>query len=476
MILSSESSSPYRVDPPLIRALKSETCAWALIVGAYLFTLLGIFLGGARFIPIFFPAVTTAVALLLYFRFPLLYVGFNWWLWFLTPLVRRLVDYKTGYTEFSLVLLAPLLVTFITVISLVRYIPKVLRSYGLPFVLSIASILFCLCLGLVNFQLAKVVRNFLDILLPVSFGFYIILNWRNYPALKTNIKRVFLWGVLLMGVYGIFQFLVCPDWDGLWLLESPYNSGGNPEPLKVRVWSTLNSAGPFAGVMAGGLLLLLISPTRFTPLATVVGALSFILSRHRASWVSWIVGFLFVAGAAPAKKQIRMMIFISLLGLVLVGISSLDQFSASIGDRFGTLGSLQNDGSALARKAEWDEYFLPALSTVFGNGLGGLGHDNGILYFLLNLGWSGTVLYFAGLFVPLKIIFQSPYAKQDEFIVVSRAIAISLLIQMPTSIPILHVTGMVIWGFMSYAMAGHLYYRALATQSNFSGIPIMEHG
>ena len=436
-------------------------------------TFIALGVGAARFLTILFPAGTFIVGVWLYFRFPLLYVGFTWWLWFLTPLIRRLVDHRTAYTEFSPVLLAPLLVTLITVINLVKYIPRLIRSYGLPFILSVASILFCLCLGLVNFSLTRVLRNFFDILLPVSFGFFIVVNWQYYPAFKANIKRIFLWGIILMGLYGVFQFLVCPDWDALWLLNSQYNSGGSPAPLKIRVWSTLNSAGPFAAVMGGGLLLMLSSNSKYRSVSMAIGALSFILSRHRSSWASWILGFFLIGSAAPPKKQIRMMIFVTILILGLIGVASLDQFSESIGGRFESLTSLQDDGSALARKAEWDEYFLPALSTIFGDGLGGLGHDNGILYFLLNLGWSGTILYFAGLLMPLSVIFQTPYAKQDDFIVASRAIAVSILIQMPTSIPVLHVTGMMIWGFTSYAMAGHLYYKAMATQSTYWELPSM---
>lgn len=434
------------------------------MIGLYLFTFLAIGVGGAKALNVLFPLGAFSIALYLYFRFPLLYVGFIWWLWLLTPFIRRLVDFKTAYTPTSPVLVAPLLATFVTVITLVRFIPKLIRSYGLPFILTVASILFCLFLGFLHFSINRVLENFLEILLPVSFGFHIVVNWRNYPAYRDNIKRIFVWGVIIIGIYGVFQFLVCPQWDSLWLVNSDYNSGGNPAPLKIRVWSTLNSAGPFAGIMAAGLLLLLDSNSKLRGMAYVTGALSFLLSRHRSSWISWLLGFVIVAGASPPKKQLRLIIFISFLVLLLVGLGSLDQFSETIGGRFESLTSLQDDGSALARQAEWDEFFLPALSTIFGEGLGGLGHDNGILYFLLNLGWSGTLLYFAGLFMPLLVIYQTPYAKHDNFIVVSRAIAVSLLIQMPTSIPVLHVTGMTIWGFTSYAMAGHLYYKAMETQ------------
>lgn len=456
-------NSNYFIENPFIRVFKSESFAWSIIIGLFLFTFLGIGVGGAKALNLLFPFGSLAIAVFLYFRFPLLYVGFVWWLWLLTPFIRRLVDFKTSYTETSPVLLAPLFATSVTVITLVRYIPKLIRSYGLPFIITVSSILFCLALGFVNFKITRVLENFLEILLPVSFGFHIIVNWHYYPAYRDNIRKIFVWGVVVMGIYGIFQYFVCPQWDAIWLINSDYNSGGNPAPQKLRVWSTLNSAGPFAAIMGVGLLLLLDTNSKLKGLAYVVGGLSFLLSRHRSSWVSWILGFALIAGSSPPKKQLRMVIFVSIFVLLLVGLGSLEQFSDTIGGRFESLSSLEDDGSALARKAEWDEFLLPALSSLFGDGLGGLGHDNGILYFLLNLGWTGTVLYFAGLFMPIVVIYQSPFARQDNFIVVARSISISLLIQMPTSIPVLHVTGMAIWGFASYAMAGHLYYKGMET-------------
>lgn len=441
------------------------------MIGFYLITALAIGVGGAKFLNLLFPFGSLAIAVLLYFRFPLLYVGFTWWLWFISPLIRRLVDYRTGYTEPSPILLAPLFVTFLTVLTLVRYVPRLIRSYGLPFILSVASILFCLFLGFLQFSTNRVIENFLEIILPVSFGFYVVVNWQYYPAFKANIKKIFLFAMLAMGIYGIIQFITAPAWDGFWLINSDYNSGGNPNPFKLRVWSTMNSAGPFAGIMTAGLLLMLDIKSPLKVVTVVVSVLSFILSRHRSSWLSYLLGFFFVAGASPPRKQLRMLISIGLVILLIVVFSNIDPFAEIIGSRFESFTSLEDDGSALARKAEWDEFFLPALSSIVGKGLGGLGHDNGVLYFLENLGWIGTLLYFAGLMMPLVVIHRTPYARQDDFIVIARAIAVSLLIQMPTAIPVLHVTGMVVWGFTSYAMAGHLYYKALDGQPWMQSAP-----
>ena len=66
--------------------------AWQVILG-----LLGVmtlcFLAGIGqvLVPIF-PFGSLAVGIFLYWRYPYLYVGFTWWLWFLSPLIHRSVQ------------------------------------------------------------------------------------------------------------------------------------------------------------------------------------------------------------------------------------------------------------------------------------------------------------------------------------------------------------------------------------------------
>ena len=61
-----------------------------------------------------FPLMATLAALWLYFKSPARYMGFMWWVWFLSPEVRRLADWGKGaFTPTSLIQIAPLVVTMI---------------------------------------------------------------------------------------------------------------------------------------------------------------------------------------------------------------------------------------------------------------------------------------------------------------------------------------------------------------------------
>src|SRR5258708_39688308 len=69
-----------------------------------------------------FPVLAILTGLWLYFKSPARYVGFMWWLWFLSPEVRRLADWSKGsFTPTSLIQVAPLAVTMISGLSLLRY-------------------------------------------------------------------------------------------------------------------------------------------------------------------------------------------------------------------------------------------------------------------------------------------------------------------------------------------------------------------
>ena len=80
-------------------------------------------------------AATLAVGVLLYWRRPGLYVGFTWWLWFLTPEMRRLSDYVQGWNPINPVMLAPYLVSALAIFTLMHHLPKLQLNRFFPFVL-----------------------------------------------------------------------------------------------------------------------------------------------------------------------------------------------------------------------------------------------------------------------------------------------------------------------------------------------------
>ena len=55
-----------------------------------------------------YPVLALVIGLVLYRTFPILFVGYTWWLWFLSAFVARVVDYYVGvYQRPNLIMLAP---------------------------------------------------------------------------------------------------------------------------------------------------------------------------------------------------------------------------------------------------------------------------------------------------------------------------------------------------------------------------------
>jgi hypothetical protein len=448
--------------------------AWTAILTLSLITILGIFAGFGSILRFGFPVGAFAIGVFLYRKYPLHYLGFCFWLWFLSPLVRRLIDYHSSFVNPSPVLLAPPLVTLITLDTLLKNLPKANRWGGIPFVLAFASILYSSLIGLINGSFNPLLRSLLDWLPPISFGFYLLFNWQNYPRYRQNIKTTFLWGVLIMGFYGVIQYLFAPEWDRFWLIsvkdDGLGTSFGRPEPLGLRVWSTMASTGPFATAMMVGLILLFINKDKAAlriP-ATIVGYLSFLLTVVRTEWAVWLLALIILTSWLKSQSQIRLIVIILAITTLIVPLATIEPFSAVISSRFESFSNLQEDGSANARLKLYSNNLATALSSFQGSGLGNSfaqtdklinkNIDSGILDMFLTLGWVGTILYMGGMILIIFKICQFNKFRSDSFLGASRAISLalcSILVMNPAQIGF---KGILLWGFMGITMAGNKYH------------------
>jgi hypothetical protein len=147
-----------------------------------------------------FPALALLVGVILYFQHPTLYLGFTWWLWFLTPEVRRLVDYQMGWNPISPVMIAPFLVTGVAALTVLRCLPQLLeRPAFFPFSLVLMGLNYGYTIGLVRAGPVAATYGLLTWIVPVVFGFHVAARWRQYPLYRDALQRVFLWGALVMG-------------------------------------------------------------------------------------------------------------------------------------------------------------------------------------------------------------------------------------------------------------------------------------
>jgi hypothetical protein len=404
-----------------------------------------------------------SVGIFLYIKHPCMYIGFAFWTYFLTPFITRLVDFQSGYDPLRTMIIAPELVMLLTGITFFRYLPNFYYQGGSYFVAPVIAIVYATFVGLINgFAPFLVGKTFIGWINGVFLGFYLLTNWQNYPKYRQTIQRTFLWGCLVMGIYGIYQYLVLPEWDKLWLIQSEmYTSAGNPEPQQIRVWSTLHSPGTFASAITGILLILLSCKGSLSIVANVSGYLAFLLTLVRSSWGGWFVGLLIFISSLKPRLQIRLFMAIIILCVCVLPFATMGAFSERIAERFSTFSDIENDGSFQGRKELFSILLNQALAQIIGFGFGVQGQDNGLIAMLFLFGWLGSIPYFIGVINLCKKLFQNIECKSDLFLTATRSVVFSQLVQMIFGTPFNGLPGWYIWGFGGMFLAGQKYYQKL---------------
>lgn len=458
--------------------------AWQAIIGLISISILLLLAVPRLLIPIF-PLGSLGVGIFLYRRYPILYVGFTWWIWFVGIFVRRLIDFRCGFITPWPYALTPILVTSITFATVVRYMPRIYQKQGLPFFLCVFAVFYAFVIGLVQQQITDYEREIIILLTwlsPICFGFHLFVNWKDYPRYQQLVQKVFLWGVIVMGIYGVFQFLVAPGWDRFFIVNSSqYNSAmnssymGSPEPLGIRVWSTMGNPMTFAFNLMPGLILLFISKNSWRYPANALGYLVFLLSQVRTAWYSWLITVVLFVVSLKERYQIQAIITIALLVLVMIPLATIEPFSSVISSRLETFTNLSNDGSLQSRLGQLEQTSSAATGEFIGWGLVAPGqspngsfstNDNGYLGILITFGWFGTLVYMSGILLLIAKVLLSK--NLDVFAIASRAIAIGSLARMVTSNVTTEQYAMPIWCFLSIAVASHQYYSYQKSQTRTS--------
>jgi hypothetical protein len=441
--------------------------AWIAILGFTLVVVLCLGVGFGSILRLAFPAGSLVVGAFLFFRYPLLYIGFTWWIWFLAALVRRLVDLQAGYTEPSVLLLAPFLVSGLSILTFIRDVPKAMSGAGFPFVLCMIGIIHGTLAGFLNGEITtqSILVALLNWLTPLTFGFHLYSSWRQFPAVRQITQRVFVWGVLVMGFYGVVQFLIAPAWDRAWLQGTLLQTFGTPQPLGIRVWSTMHSPQPFAAMMMAGLFMLFATQSPLKLPASALGYLSFLLSLARSAWLSWFIGIVVFLPSLKPKFQMRLIVTLMAMMLLVLPLTTIEPFSTAISSRLQTFTSGTQDISYAERTQGYNKLLSEAVTEFTGKGIGYVikdmsigSNDSGILTMLINLGWVGTLPYLSGLILLIVSILRSREAAFDPFVSASRAIAIATFSQISLNNVMLQVFGMVLWGFIGLSMAARQYY------------------
>jgi hypothetical protein len=419
----------------------------------------------AGLLRVVFPALSLAVGGFLFWRSKPHYVGLVFWLWFVTPFLRRMADFQSGWAASSAVLLAPYITAGLSGFTMLTSLKRFGDRKSLPFICALIAIFYGFIIGLVRYPLFSVLQALLNWVVPVIFGFFIFEHRELYPDFRRVIERSFLVGILLMGGYGIYQFFELPDWDRIWMLNVEVNSFGAVEAMGVRVFSTMNAPAIFAAVATCGLLVLFNLKGKLRLLSSACGFVALMLTISRASWLSLTAGSIFLIAQLEMRQRARLVMSLASCAAVMIALSQIPAVNELIMQRIASFSQPSQDVSYSSRIEGHQEAFRTIAQEPFGEGLGSTDtdhftegddsiigpHDSTVLEFLYSLGWMGTLIYALGLGSLWLQLLRT--GRGDPFVLSSKAILIGFAAQCLLNSVMLGVLGFMVWTFASMTLA-----------------------
>ena len=418
------------------------------------------FTPGARAIQYLFAPLSAAVGYYLLRKDRLRYVAFAINLWFYTPLVRRLADFHAGFLEPNPVLLAPFLVAVLAIFGSKVNASRLIQRNALPFALCLIGALYGVVVGLLQMPPQAVLTDSLRWIVGILFAFFCFVEEDESFSITRTVQRVFTSGLLIMSVYGIWQNFSPMPWDLYWMANVDASSFGSVHDESIRVFSTMNSPGPFAATAAAGILLLTSARTKLARVAQVLGVIVVLESFVRSAWFGLIAGLLYLFLQSSRRVRIQMVGAVCVVVLLLSVLLAKPELGGKLGDRLSTLTQLKQDESVGERSAGARRAFAHVIQRPFGGGFGFLdtrfeasqdaagtqfgAHDNGFYEFLATLGIPGSLLYLCGL-----VGIMGPGLFRARVNTGNRAslyaAAVCYLVQLPTGNSLFGVDGAICW-------------------------------
>ncbi|MFP4228437.1 MAG: hypothetical protein ACLFTE_06375 [Salinivenus sp.] len=421
----------------------------------------------AQLANLYYLAASTGIGFWLYISNPPLYLGFVWWLWFLSPFIRRLADYQLGeftHPKEALILLTPFVVTSLCIITVFRRGRALIQLRTLPFFMCILGVLYGFLVGLPLIGPFDASISLLEWITPLLLAFHMAAMWRQFPKHRRIIRTTFIGGAFVLGTYALIQFFVMPEWDRLWMIGSKMNSIGQPEPFEVRVFSMLNAPGPLATTLIPGLLLLFESRTLMGKLTAIPGYVGFLLSLVRSAWGAWMLGMLYLVWRLSGRLRVRLLALTVVMAIAVLPVAMMGEISQVTGERVETIGSIGDDGSLDARERMYRTATIDALVNPLGEGLGSDIFDSGFVTILWQLGWVGGSLYLGGLLWLLWSVVLSPRAVlPDQFTIILAAVVLGYFANLSFGTVHVEIAGCVMWSFLGLIVASRRYHSAVPT-------------
>lgn len=448
------SLADFVTPPALLQIGVLALCAAALLAGQ------------GRLVYFAFTPVCLMAGVVLFQRYPAHYVHFAMWLWMLSPLVRRLVDWQTEYNNFNPVLLAPLLVSSLSFLTVIRISRHLHENRYYPFSILLLALIFGLLVGIIVSGPFAAGYAFMSWLAPLSVAFYIIAQPAHAEAFGRAMLGSLAVAGLVVGGYGLYQYFVAPEWDALWMVGSAMDSIGNPLPGEIRVFSTLNSPGPLANFMAASLVVLAANRSVLRWLAALPAAGTLLLSLVRSGWGGLAVGLVTMLMLGPPRLKARWLFSILFATVVAVPLLSFLPFADRVIERFETISNIEDDNSFRVRASFINTLLDATFLNPIGRGLGASGagtrltnasgdlgeygiFDSGVLDIFFTFGWGGFLVVASLVMIVSRAI---RYGRRNMEGSTAASLAIATLAQLLFVNMLILGPGMLILPFLALAI------------------------
>lgn len=417
-----------------------------------------------------FPLMSFVCAGYLFWQHEPEYVSFTWWLYFLTPFLRRVVDYRAGFDPLEIMSVAPLLATAIACVEL-RKLTR-LTPAAVPFaILTMVSIYGVVVSVATRTPLITTVEFFLLWISPVAFGYRLVNSRAKYPELKKALQNTFTWGLLVLGSYGIYQYLVAPPWDSAWMqnVEEKISSFGSPEPMGIRVFSTMSGPQPLALTLVMGLIIMLSARQSIVRIvASVAGYMALLLTMARSGWLEWSIALVLFAILSWSRKIALTILAVTVLAGSVTSILTMSPAGETLRARFEAMKEMQDDQSKRDREQTYQVVLRRGLNFPFGRGWDAENgknydpgiHDSTVIETLMCLGWFALVAVYLSLLLAIGLILRGLRGSNDKFVTLCCGLLIALLVETILNSLIVGLGAMMIWTVIGMAFSGQGFNKA----------------
>jgi O-Antigen ligase len=417
------------------------------------------FTPAAKALILLFPAGSLYVAFSSFRRSSALFAEFVTWLFFVTPFIRRVVDYETGARDMAIIS-TPFLVLLIALLFVLARWKWILNKQTAPFCYATAAIFYGAFIACAHGEFSGAATGLMMWVTPIAFGLYVYSERRYGTAIYDGIERGILGGTFVAGVYGLFQYFAIPPWDAEWMRSVDMVTIGKPEPMEVRVFSIMNSPQILAAFLMVGILLAYRLRSAWKYPILLAGILSLVLSFARSAWVGLVAGLIFLAFRSSTKERVRSIAATAGCGLLVLAALSIPELSDTLSMRFGTFADLKHDESALDRRDTYAQVIemlerSPAgLGLGVDNGMGDAENDSSVVAVLLSLGIPGSLVFAVALGVCTFTLFSAKAASEFPQLLSLQCCFVGLLVESPLNNVINGQIAFLVWSLigLTYGM------------------------